>query len=386
MSLERFFHQLADDGAPDSSAERLIQHGLSGLSSAYGWGALRNRRRYESGAKIPLRLTAPVIAIGNISLGGTGKTPVTIWMARWLRQQGLRPAILSRGYRRQKENALTVVHDGERLLAGPQEGGDEPVLMARELADVPVLACSERARSGAEAIARYGANVLLLDDGFQHHRLARDLNVVLIDATKPLPRMRVFPRGTLREPLAALSRAHVFLQTRWSDNLSSAQENAAFLSQRHPETPLLACRFDPVEVRWLAADRREPVASALAGRRVIAACGVGHPEGFRRTLESTGAQVVALKACGDHAKYTTEDLAFWEEERLRLAADAVLVTEKDAVKLTGGAAGDLPESLASLSIAMRFATPEMEERLASVVQRALAPYAHPQPERSTPDE
>lgn len=283
---------------------------LLGTRIKSGLDAVQVRR-----GRWPLRLPKPVISVGNIVAGGTGKTPMVEALAReWLRRGG-RPAILSRGYR-----------------AGP-EGNDEYRVLKRRLPGVPHVQDRRRARGGARVLAEHpDVDLFLLDDGFTHRQLHRDLDLVLIDATSPFDNGHLIPRGRLREPWRALARADAFVLTRAEE--ASPHKLVilrAFLSERFPSTPLLsvASRFEGVR----HADGRHGDLEVRDGERWGAFAGIGNPTGFYRSLRRLGVDVVATKSFVDHHHYGPRDLesiASWaREERL----DALVCTEKDGVKL-----------------------------------------------------
>lgn len=257
----------------------------------------------------------PVVSVGNLTLGGTGKTPCVEWVARHFRRRDVRVAILSRGY------------------GGGAGRNDEAMVLEENLPDVPHLQDPDRVAAALRAVEELESELLVLDDGFQHRRLHRDLDVVLIDATRPPTRDYLFPRGTLREPAGGLRRAGAIVLTR-CDQVPSSEVDAlrAWLAARWPHTPVATTEHRPFALSD-GGEEVEPV-EALAGRVVGAFCGIGNPDGFRRTLEGLGAAVVAFRTFPDHHAYTRADvegLACWAEA---LPKDAVLATtQKDWVKL-----------------------------------------------------
>jgi tetraacyldisaccharide 4'-kinase len=279
--------------------------GSSLRSAAYGVGILRTH---------PASL--PVISVGNLTAGGTGKTPLVIHLARALVARGERPGVLARGY--------GAARDGDP--------NDELKLVAREVPQALVRPGRDRVARAAQAVDD-GATVLLLDDGFQHRRLRRDRDVVLLDATDPWGPAGVLPRGLLREPRCALRRADVVLLTR--AELASPQALAALESEVRQagfEGPLGHARTVPRGVSPLGGGDESP-AQALSGERVIAASGIGNPAAFQRTLEGLGAQVLERVDFPDHHAFSAEDLRTVEARAEALNATRIVVTGKDAVKL-----------------------------------------------------
>lgn len=297
---------------------------LSGALIPVSWvyGAVAELRRgwHERRAR---RLARPVVSVGNITCGGTGKTPTVEMVVRDLLERGRRPAILSRGY-------------AARRRPGSGEGGivlgnDELDVLAANLPDVPHYQGRDRYARGLEAVSR-GADVLVLDDGFQHARLHRDLDIVLIDAIFPLGGGRVLPAGLLREPLRALAKADLFGISR-SDQVPPRLLDAldTYLRRRFGGIPRIHLRTEAVSVRSLGG-AVEP-AESLRDRRALAFCGVGNPEAFRRQLLSLGARIEGLIRFRDHHRYVPSDIEMIRARAAELGADAVVMTQKDAVKI-----------------------------------------------------
>jgi tetraacyldisaccharide 4'-kinase len=363
FSLEKLHRRIADEAAAGNAFERALQHGLGAVAPVYGAAAWTNRLLHEVGVRKRRSLPAVVLSVGNLTVGGTGKTPFTAWLAEWLAGEGRRPAVLARGYGRQDEEALTVVHDGRHLRAPARQAGDEPVMLAMALEKVPVLACADRWRAGRFALRKFAVDALVLDDGLQHVALERQAEIILVDATRPLSRLRLFPRGTLREPLGVLARAHLIVLTRCDDE-ARTRRMADRLRKRYPSATVVRTRLAPSGLRRLATG--EPVGlEALSGRKAVVACGVGRPEAVRRTVESLGARVVHLEALEDHAWPTVSQVHGWEVRRRRARADAVVVTAKDAVKIAE--LPEIPRSILVLDVQIDFVTPKDRE----AAERAL---------------
>lgn len=283
---------------------------------------------YRRGWVRSVRLEVPVISIGNLTFGGTGKTPTVIALARDLVRMGRRPAVLTRGYKRLEDGQVVVVGPEPRQTAA--EIGDEPLEIARRLPGVPVIVDADRARGGGEA-QRLGADVVLLDDGFQHLQLERDLDVVLVDAGDPWGGGRLPPLGRLREPLTALKRADAVLITkvpsRWRPVMSEIERAVDRVA---PRAQVFVSRLRPNRVRvpgegWLGPE-------TLKGRRVFAFAALGRPEGFLETLTEAGAEVTGSRWFPDHHNYTDLELS----EIVDRAASVSVVpvtTAKDAVKI-----------------------------------------------------
>jgi tetraacyldisaccharide 4'-kinase len=258
------------------------------------------------------------VSVGNLAMGGRGKTPVVAYLARLLIAAGERPAILSRGYgRRYIEDGVVIVSDGTHLLADVDRAGDEPLMLARAVPGAAVLVCEQRALAGALATRALGATVLLLDDGFQHRAMRRDLDIVIVAASDF--RARRFPLGPLREPVGALRRAHAILI---DGEIGGAERESlpvpAFDLRRGTGVPV-------------ALEPAHPVPGP--GSRVVALAAIAGPDRFTRALESAGWQVVRTLAHRDHYRFTEEDLAEAALAVRDLGAAGLLTTEKDAMRL-----------------------------------------------------
>lgn len=275
---------------------------------------LRNRR-YDRGRATAHKVDAAVVCVGNLTLGGTGKTPVVEWLAGWFRSQSVRVSIVSRGY---------GVEQGSR--------NDEALELEQKLPDVPHLQHADRVEGARTAIEEFESQVVLLDDGFQHRRLARDLDIVLLDALEPFGYGHVFPRGLLREPLGGLRRAGVVVLSRADlvdeaerrrihDIVRSYNPQAAWCEVRHAPRNLLNSRGE-----------HRPL-DDLRGTRVVGFCGLGNPAGFRRTLAALGCEVAAFEEFPDHHAYERSDLDRLAALAEQHQAKALVCTHKDLVKL-----------------------------------------------------
>jgi tetraacyldisaccharide 4'-kinase len=285
------------------------------LSVPYGWGVRLRNQLYDRGWKRRLKADVPVVSVGNLTLGGTGKTPCVEYIAGFYRERDRRVAILSRGY-------------------GSERGrNDEALVLEENLPDVPHLQGPDRAELAATAVAELESEVLVLDDGFQHRRLARDLDLVLIDSTNPWGHGYLFPRGLMREPRSSLRRAHVIVLTRCDhvdeDERGRIREAAA----RHaPGRTMVETTHRPREL--VGSERRSAALDRLEHRPVAAFCGIGNPPAFRRTLDDLGAKVADFRTYPDHHPYSRDDVEDLRNWAQRQATDCmVLTTQKDLVKL-----------------------------------------------------
>jgi tetraacyldisaccharide 4'-kinase len=291
----------------------------------YGLGVWWRNRRFDKGRNVH-RAGVPVISAGNLTVGGTGKTPCVEYVARLLREHDLRVAILSRGY---------------GAAGGGAGRNDEAMVLEENLPDVPHYQGRDRVALAAMAVEESESEVLVLDDGFQHRRLARDLDIVLIDATDPWGGGYLLPRGGLREPRTSLRRAGLVVLTRCDAVDASTLGGIVSEVQRvAPGTPIAKTIHAPLEL--VNGERCEKV-EALKGRPVGAFCGIGNPDAFRRTLVGLGADVRDFRAFPDHHPYRREDVDDLRRRAATLPADAVVATtQKDWVKLRVSELGDRP--------------------------------------------
>ena len=279
----------------------------------------------------PTKLGVPVISVGNLSMGGTGKTPCVLHLAGLLRAAGHTPAILTRGYGRHALAGDLAVEPGAQVSV--EESGDEPQIFIRSgLAAVGIGA--DRARAAALLLERFPADVFLLDDGFQHVRLARDLDIVLIDALNPFGGGYVFPLGRLREPVSSLSRAGAIIITRsqFSD-LAPAIENV--VREVNPHAPVFRSGIEPEAWVDAATGARHPIDRPPFGA-AGGFCGLGNPQSFRRTLERLGMPPAAWFEFDDHHRYRPRELRSMAHQAGAAGATALVTTEKDAVNLATG--------------------------------------------------
>jgi tetraacyldisaccharide 4'-kinase len=298
---------------------------------------------YRAGLLRSHRLARPVITVGNLTVGGTGKTPLTAWLANWLADRGRRVAILSRGYGGSREGEFHLVADQGRLLMTPAEAGDEPCLLAGLAPAALVAIGADRVAAGRRLIEEHRPDILLLDDGFQHLRLHRDLNILLLDCQRPFGNGLTLPAGLLREPADAIGRADLVVFTRCSSGSPPAQLLLAGLPWCRAEHRLSGYRD-------LAGGPRLSFAE-LAGRRGVAAAGIAVPGAFFSALAASGLDLVATLPLPDHCRYGIGELAALRELVAAKGAEYLLVTAKDAVKLGTGAGLPCPVYQADLELA-----------------------------------
>jgi tetraacyldisaccharide 4'-kinase len=310
-------------------------------------------------------LPAPVISIGSLSMGGSGKTPFVLWLARILAERGFHPGILTRGYRRRNPEKLTVLAPGERTPAA--RTGDEAQIFLRA-AVAPVGIGADRLPAGRALAARFHTDVLILDDGYQHWRLGRNLDIVLVDALDPFGGGEVFPLGRLREPPDALARAHMFVITR-AEPGRTYKGIEARLRAVNPAAPVFRARLAPEG--WTDAGSGEQFdAAGLPFSRVAAFCGLANPASFWRTLAVLGQRPVAKWAFADHHRYRPVELKRLAAEARHAGAEALLTTEKDVMNLCGDAVKLVaPVRLLWLRIGLEV---ENQEQLLQAAERVLA--------------
>jgi tetraacyldisaccharide 4'-kinase len=287
----------------------------------YDWGWFDQRR-----------LPVPVLSVGNLTIGGTGKTPVVIVLVEWLLAQGKRVAILSRGYRRTSTAQYLLVSDGERLLVGPNEAGDEPFMMAKRCPKAIVAVGADRYELGDWVLSRFPIDCLVLDDGFQHLGLYRDVNLLLVDATDANGLAAMTPAGRLREPLRAAARATAIVVTR-----ADVPAQVAEVCRRLKAT--LGFMPDPVQVVF----RAESLVSVMTGtsqplswskgKSALLCSGVGHAGSFCSLVEQIGMKILDEEVHPDHYAYTSQDVERLNARAAELRAELVVTTEKDACKL-----------------------------------------------------
>jgi tetraacyldisaccharide 4'-kinase len=290
--------------------------------------AVRIRRSLYARGLMPIhRVGARVVSVGNVSIGGSGKTPAVNLIADYLRAKNRGVVILTRGYGR--------VTRGPRIIFGGagnwREVGDEPLMLSRTLPTIPIVVDRDRVSGGRLAIERFGSRFLILDDGLQHLRLARDVDVVIIDATRPFGNGRLFPGGVLREDLSALRRAHLFFVTK-VNQAEGVDDLVGFLQRACPQTPVILGTYEPKELRDVVSHAQMSLAS-LRGEPVIAMSGIANPISFEQSLDQMGARLVEKVRFPDHHPYCQRDVSSVLQLAQARGARYVVTTEKDEVRL-----------------------------------------------------
>ena len=299
-------------------------------------------RLYDRQMLKSVRLACPVISVGNLTVGGTGKTPCVIGLAKMLMRHGYRPAVLSRGYGGQHSGPVRIVSDGANVEQSAAETGDEPLLIARSLPGVPVITGAKRALTGQAAIERFNADVLICDDAFQHRQIFRDINIVLLDAERPLGNGHLLPRGELREPVESLRRADCIVLTRADKDGPTPARIARIAEDRGIPVFRAVHRFREI----IGPDGGVLPPEHLRGKKVCAFCGIAKPASFKKILIEAEAEVVSFIDFPDHYVYNRDDLEALGWHFSAQNADCRLTTEKDAMRLEA-----FPDFLQTLFVA-----------------------------------
>ena len=327
---------------------------LAALEPVYGAVVRSKNARFDSGRLLPAKVDAPVVSVGNLTVGGTGKTPFVCWLAEWFQAHGAPVTLISRGY---------------RAKAG--QPNDEALELAARLPGVPHIQNPDRVAAAKEAFKAKSQQVLILDDAFQHRRIARDLDIVLLDALQPFGYEHLLPRGLLREPVESLARAHIVALSR-SDAVDEAARDA--IRRRveviAPRAVWLELAHRPTGfVNALASARRLEL-DALRGQRIAAFCGIGNPTGFRHTLKVLDLELAAFRPFPDHHHYPAESLTQLEAQVRSLGKlNAVVCTQKDLVKIPRDSIAGLPLWAVEISLEIITGRERLEAALEPLAAR-----------------
>ncbi|MGO8787818.1 MAG: tetraacyldisaccharide 4'-kinase [Terriglobia bacterium] len=301
------------------------------LSAAFRVGVVWRQTGYKRGWLKTSRLMRPVVSVGNLTVGGTGKTPLVACIAKILLRRGWKPSILTRGYGRSSKADLLVVAPGATRCTDAKEIGDEPAVLARTLPQVPVIICADRFRGGRAAEEQFQVDAHILDDGFQYLALARDVDVLALDATQTLSNWHLLPAGRQREQLSALRRSQIVVLTRTDS--ADAESLRELVLAVHPTAKVFRSRTGLLG--WTDVLSGAAIsAEGIRGQRVAAFCGIGNPRAFFGDLRRWGFGLVAEDAFPDHHVYTGEEVQRLAADARRNGAVALLTTQKDAVKLS----------------------------------------------------
>lgn len=317
---------------------------------------------YEKSVLKQRSLPCKVVSIGNITVGGTGKTPMVHYVANLLKGLGLKVAVISRGYGGYAQHSGGIVSNGKTTFMGVRASGDEPQLLVSKLKGIPLLVGKDRYRAGRQAISSLGASVLVLDDGFQHLPLKRDLDLLLLDSTRPFGNGYCIPRGTLREPVEQIKRASTLVLTRWTGESNLTRERS--MIEAHVQgRPIFRCMHVPE--RLFVAGRKDSLdLASLKGRRVFAFSGIARNECFRETIAKLEGYLAGFLEFPDHYRYAHHDLRLiWKRAR-DLNVDNIITTEKDYVNIWT----DIPSTPQLLVLVIRISFRDDTEAFASYLK------------------
>ncbi|NOX97231.1 MAG: tetraacyldisaccharide 4'-kinase [Nitrospirae bacterium] len=331
----------------------LLRLGLTVLSGIYGFLLKLRSCLYRCRLLKKKKLPGYTISVGNITVGGTGKTPAVAMLVEKLQQRKHKVVILSRGYKRvprsRAPGEMGVVSRGKNILMEVREAGDEPYLLAKNLPGIAVLVGKDRISSGNYALTNFAVDTLVLDDGYQYWPLTRDLDIVVIDSANPFGNGYLLPRGRLREPLESLERGDLFLLTR-ADQAGDLKGLREKLKKIKPGAKIVETVHNPdCLIDLKTGDSRE--LTGLSGKKVLALSSIGRPESFEKTLAGLGALLVGKRRFPDHHWYREAELREVGEEALRKGAEYIVTTEKDAVRIPPGT--KLPRALLYLTIKLK---------------------------------
>ncbi len=301
------------------------------LTPLYGLAIVMRNWMFDLGILNSVNVGVPVISVGNITAGGSGKTPIVMNAANIFLDAGKRVAIVSRGYGRQTKGTI-VICDGKNILADAGSGGDEPLLIAQQLKKAIVISDEDRVRGARKAIEEFGAEVIVLDDGFQHRHIARAKDIVLVDSQQSTFETMLLPAGHRREMIGSLKRADSVIVTKVKneDDVKMILDDIKFNPVQHK----FSSSFRPSGIRHLFGGVVQSI-EILKGRTAIAFCGIAKPESFRETLSSCGVDIREFFSFGDHHRYVRSEIEMIVRSMQLLKTDFILTTEKDAVRLTG---------------------------------------------------
>lgn len=365
MSYEQSYRKLIS-GQKAGLGAAFIRLFLGIISIFYSIAIRFRNFLYSAGWLKTHQVDAAVISIGNITVGGTGKTPLVVWLCKEIENlksqiSNCNCAILTRGYKSQTQQQTSKI--------------DEVAILSESCPNAKVIVNPDRVAGAAEAIGKYGTKILILDDGFQHRRIARDMDIVAIDATQPFGNGRIFPAGLLREPVSSLKRVDAAVITR-SDQIADTELNKIEKTIQQINQKIIIIRSIHAPVNVQTADNKKYDLEQLKGKKVFAFCGIGNPDAFMTTIKNLGTELVGSRVYNDHYHYTENCLAEIHKHANSLKADLILTTRKDWTKITQlrQVSGKIP--LAYLEIEIRFTAGEgkltdlIEQTLASTISKS----------------
>jgi tetraacyldisaccharide 4'-kinase len=371
----------------DSLTVRLAMQLLAGVGELYGLLMQQRAYCYHRQWLASYRAPCPVISVGNLSAGGTGKTPMVLWLAQQLRPSGLPLAIVSRGYGTPPARqaglppGITLVADQHAIRLHPPQAADEAAFLAQRLPQVAILTGSRRDRLIAYACQQLGSRLILMDDAFQHLQVRRDLDLLLLDGQHPFGNGAILPGGILREAPHALRRADALILTRCPDETTYRQAREKLLPFA-ADKPILWSEHRPVSWQPLGAPAAEPL-DRLQGMPVLAFCGIARPESFAHLLQGVGCKTLAVRPFADHFPFTRESILALNAQARRMHAQALVCTEKDAVKLDPAWLAAHADALPLYALRMALHWPQephwLMQRLASLRAQIIPPDGAPHP-------
>lgn len=300
---------------------------------------------YSKGLKRVKSLPQKVISVGNITVGGTGKTPMVMSLAEMLRKCSLPISILSRGYKGEYRKKICLVADEDKICASPEQCGDEPYLLAKKLPGVPIIVGKDRYLCGLYALQNFKSKILILDDGFQYLSLKRDLNLLLLDSTLPFGNGWLFPRGILREPINQIKRADAVILTKAGQSANILILKEKLLSIKK-ELPIFLADYEPHMI--FMADGKNFPSEFLKGKKVMAFCGIGRPQSLKDTLMKLEPKLLEMEIFPDHHRFKERDWQKLQAKAKEMRADILITTEKDWVRLQTFPSGPIPLGVLSI--------------------------------------
>ena len=310
-----------------------------------------------------------VVSVGNITTGGTGKTPFVAMIAKWANKNGIKTAILSRGYKRKKGNRFLIVSDGQRVLASADEAGDEAFLLAKKLKSIPVLVSKKRHRIGYLALKLFNSHLLLLDDGYQHLSVKRDLNILLIDSMWQFGNNSLLPAGPLREPVNEIKRADIIVLTKCTDK-NPGYNLLSYLQGIYPEIPILRAGHFPDQV-WLPLKNKLYAPKFLSGKRVVAFAGLANTGVFFNMIKDLGAIIIHSKSFPDHKYFNEKEIKGLIHLKTLSNADLLLTTEKDWSRIVGKIDNDVDIAILTIKIKIISEQTSEKNKLFGIIRQGI---------------
>ncbi len=338
-NLQTYFIHLVHSKEQADFPTNILMGVLYFFSLVYGLLVNIKLASYRLGIAKRDKLNCYVISLGNVTVGGTGKTPTAQRLAKDIRDMGYRVVILNRGYRAKWHGDVGIVSDGKELRMDATQAGDEAYMLAKHLPNVPVLIGAERAVTGQYAIEHFGAEIAILDDGYQHWQLKRDMDILLVDAVNVFGNEHILPRGTLREPIEHISRADVCLMTKVDQAAAGSREHIRETVHKYNERALIVESVHKPRCLIPIADWYINIAgdgvdvTEIRGKHIMAVSAIGNPASFEQTLSDLGAVIIESMRYPDHHDYSMKEMQDILHQATREGAEAIVITEKDAVKI-----------------------------------------------------